>query len=202
MTGTYAQWTTAPRSTDTDVVGIPALTFTVSSGEPQTSDPVTHLALFAKLYDVSPDGTFQLPGRAISAARIPGAVAAGQPTSVAVQLPGIAHRFPKGHQLRVVLAFGDATYTGNLTARTAPTPGPAAATPGSLGGAPGSLRSPRLPTATLYAFHGHSRPRARAPRHPHGHWRSREKQQASSGGAPGDRCRSRSASTSHQPPCF
>jgi len=108
VTGTYAQWTTAPLSTDTDVVGVPALTFTVSSGEPQTSDPVTHLALFAKLYDVSPDGTFQLPGRAISAVRVPGALAAGQPTSVTVQLPGIAHRFAKGHQLRVVLASGDA----------------------------------------------------------------------------------------------
>lgn len=107
-----------------------------------------------------------------------------------------------------VLASGDATYTGNLTARTAafatasaapgvltlpvaaadlvapsaPTPGPAAATPGSPGGtrtACAPRDHQRPPAAALCASHGHSRPRARAPRHPHGRWRSQEKQQAS-----------------------
>jgi ABC-2 type transport system ATP-binding protein len=118
--GTVASWKSAPLTTDTDVVGIPTLDVTVTSGEAQTTDPSTQLVLFAKLYDVAPDGTtLTLPARLISPLRVPGALAANTPKALRISLPGIVHRFAKGHALQVTLASGDAAYAGNMTPRTA-----------------------------------------------------------------------------------
>ena len=118
--GTFAGWTSAPLTADTDVVGMPTLDVSVASGEAQTADPGTQLVMFAKLYDVAADGTtLTLPARVISPVRVPGAAAAGAARQVRITLPGIVHRFAKGHALRVVLASGDDAYTGNPTARTA-----------------------------------------------------------------------------------
>ena len=55
------------------------------------ADPALKLVLFAKLYDVAPDGTATLNRNQISAARV------GDPSKpVTIELPGIVHRFAKG----------------------------------------------------------------------------------------------------------
>ncbi|MGZ4639211.1 MAG: CocE/NonD family hydrolase [Actinomycetes bacterium] len=130
--GTVASWRSPALTADTDVVGIPTLDVTVVSGQAQTADPAQGLVLFAKLYDVAPDGTtLDLPARLVSPLRVPGALAAGTPKALRISLPGIVHRFAKGHFLQVTLASGDAAYAGNLTARTASFP-TSAAHPGVL----------------------------------------------------------------------
>jgi hypothetical protein len=69
------------------------------------------LLLFAKLYDVAPDGTAKLNRALISAARV------GDPTKpVTIELPGIVHRYEKGHSLRVTISTSAATYRGGLGA--------------------------------------------------------------------------------------
>jgi ABC-2 type transport system ATP-binding protein len=81
------------------------------------------LVLYAKVYDVGPDGTVELPHRLISPARV-----ADVTRPVAVELPAIVHRFAAGHRLAVVLAGGDLAYRGStlpqpVTVRTGGVPG-------------------------------------------------------------------------------
>jgi predicted acyl esterase len=110
--GTSVSYTTPPLTEDLDLVGIPSVTFRVDAPTFTTAaDPAQHLLLFAKLYDVAPDGTATLHRALISAARIE------DPTKpVTIQLPGIVHRYAKGHSLRVTLATSAATYRGGLGA--------------------------------------------------------------------------------------
>ena len=114
--GTFASWSTAPLAAPLDVAGIPVLhvqlsapTATAASRAGAAGD----LVLFAKLYDVAPDGTKSLIHGLVAPARI------ADPTRpVEITLPGIAHRFAAGHRLELVLAGGDVNYRGNIT----PTP--------------------------------------------------------------------------------
>ena len=69
--------------------------------------------LFAKVLDVATDGTATLIKGQVAPIRI---ADAGKP--VHVTLPGIVHRFAKGHQIRVVIAGASPNYRGGLT----PTP--------------------------------------------------------------------------------
>ena len=65
--------------------------------------------LFAKVYDVAPDGTQKLQNRLVSPVRV------GDVTRpVDVTLPGVVQRFDTGHRIRVVVAAGDLAYAGNL----------------------------------------------------------------------------------------
>ncbi|WP_205696652.1 CocE/NonD family hydrolase [Conexibacter sp. SYSU D00693] len=114
--GTSVAFTSAPLTDDLDVVGIPQVTFRVSApvhAATQAGDDAAKLVLFAKLYDVGPDGTQLLPRSQLSAARIKDVT-----KPVTIQLPGVAHRWGKGHRLRLVLA------TSNLTNRGNTVPGP------------------------------------------------------------------------------
>ena len=111
--GTSVSFTGAPLTADTSVVGIPGLTVKVDAptfAQSEVFNPGGHLVLFAKLYDVDPagNGTAVLPNNLVSATRV-----ADVTQPVAIQLPGIAHRFARGHELRVTLATSDATYKGN-----------------------------------------------------------------------------------------
>ena len=90
------------------VVGSPRLTVQLGPLDAASSNPDTQLVVFAKLYDVSSDGAIELPQRLISPARV------ADPTKpFTIELPGIVHRFEKGHRLVVVLAGGDAAYRGS-----------------------------------------------------------------------------------------
>ncbi|GAA1219108.1 alpha/beta fold hydrolase [Prauserella alba] len=65
--------------------------------------------LFAKLYDVGPDGTRTLPGNAVSPIRVPLA-ADGSPTDVTVTLPGIVRPVETDHRLQLVISTTDRSY--------------------------------------------------------------------------------------------
>jgi predicted acyl esterase len=110
--GTSVSYTTQPLKENLDLVGIPSVTLRVDAPTFGVSaDPAQDLLLFAKLYDVAPDGTAKLNRALISAARI------ADPTKpVTIELPGIVHRYVKGHSLRVTIATSAATYRGGLGA--------------------------------------------------------------------------------------
>ena len=107
---------TAPLAHDVDVVGIPRATLQLSSptaAASQSGGPAAQLVAFVKLYDVAPDGTVVLPHRVISPIRI-----ADITRPVTVSLPGLVHRFPRGHVLKLVVSLSDAAYKNNNLAQT------------------------------------------------------------------------------------
>jgi ABC-2 type transport system ATP-binding protein len=113
--GTFASYTTAALTRDTVLVGSPKLNVRIQApvaAAAQGNGPAGKLVLFAKLYDVAPDGTEKLQQRLISPVRI-GDV--NQP--VQIELPGVAQRFAAGHRIRLVVAGGDTAYANNLTAQ-------------------------------------------------------------------------------------
>ncbi|MGV9271981.1 alpha/beta fold hydrolase [Streptomyces griseosporeus] len=122
--GQYAAFRSAPLTRDLRITGAPTATVHVTS---TTDDAV----LFAKVYDVGPDGGRQvLPSQLVTPLRVTGAKAG---KDVTVTLPAIDHEVQKGHRLSLVLASTDlgyaspaapATYTvalkGDLKVPTAP----------------------------------------------------------------------------------
>jgi predicted acyl esterase len=127
LPGATTALSTGPLPKDVDVIGIPTATLQLSSptaSVTQAAGPAGQLVAFVKLYDVAPDGTIVLANRVISPIRV-----ADVTKPVQVSLPGIVHRFPKGHELRLVVSLSDAVYKGNnaaqvvtlSTSRAAPT---------------------------------------------------------------------------------
>ncbi|MFI5806861.1 CocE/NonD family hydrolase [Streptomyces sp. NPDC051561] len=110
--GTYLGWSTQPLSGPVDVVGAPKVTLKVVSPKAErvqhSGDAADKLVLFAKLYDVAPDGTKTLVQRLVSPVRVPDATRAFE-----VKLPGIVHRYRAGHRLEFVVAASDDAYYGN-----------------------------------------------------------------------------------------
>jgi ABC-2 type transport system ATP-binding protein len=132
--GTFVAYATKPLESDLDLAGVASLTVRLDAptfAGAASADPAGALVLFAKLYDVAPDGTITLPRNLVSAVRV-----ADPSKPVSIGLPGIVHRFAKGHVLKLVLATTSATYRGSVaagpvTVKTDPT-------------APGELRLPVL----------------------------------------------------------
>jgi ABC-2 type transport system ATP-binding protein len=122
--GQFARFDSKPVTDDLRITGAPTATVHVKS----TSDDAV---LFAKVYDVSPNGTRQvLPSQLVSPVRVEGAKSG---KDVTLTLPAIDHKIDTGHRLRLVLASTDlgyaspaapATYTvslkGDLEVPTAP----------------------------------------------------------------------------------
>ncbi|MEV6957918.1 CocE/NonD family hydrolase [Streptomyces sp. NPDC051207] len=110
--GTHLAWSSAPLKRALDVVGAPTARLkVVSPRAARTQDSGDHadrLVLFAKLYDVAPDGTRTLVHRLVAPVRVPDVT-----ESFTVTLPGIVHRYEKGHRLRFVIAASDGAYGGN-----------------------------------------------------------------------------------------
>ncbi|MFF0792953.1 CocE/NonD family hydrolase [Streptomyces spiralis] len=110
--GTYLAWTSEPLTHAVDVVGAPQATLKVNSPAAErtqrSSDAADKLVLFAKLYDVAPDGTRTLVHRLVAPVRVPDVT-----RSFTVTLPGIVHRYEQGHRLRFVIAASDDAYFGN-----------------------------------------------------------------------------------------
>ncbi|SDD98415.1 alpha/beta fold hydrolase [Rhodococcus tukisamuensis] len=107
--GQSARFATAPLGHPLTVTGTSTVTVEVS-----TLAAPGAAVLFAKLYDVSPQGRRTLPGGAVAAIRLPDAPA-GQPVPLTVTLPGIAHQVPEGHHLELVLAATDQAYANPLS---------------------------------------------------------------------------------------
>lgn len=113
--GTFAAFTSAPLKAPADLVGGPLLTVhldaPVAAGT-QSGGPSGQLVLFAKLYDVAPDGSKVLKNRLISPMRVSDVT-----KPLTVRLPGVVHRFATGHRLQVVIAASDFAYAGNTVAQ-------------------------------------------------------------------------------------
>ncbi|WP_282699354.1 alpha/beta fold hydrolase [Streptomyces sp. CC219B] len=129
--GQHARFDSAPLTDDLRITGSPTVTVHVKS---TSRDAV----LFAKVYDVGPDGSGQvLPAQLVAPVRVEGAESG---KDVTLTLPAVDHEVDKGHRLRLVVASTDlgyaspsapATYTvslkGDLSVPTAPGVGTAAA---------------------------------------------------------------------------
>ncbi len=111
--GATTTLSTGPLTRDVEVVGIPTATLRLSSPTASSvAGPGGMLVAFVKLYDVAPDGTISLANRLIAPIRI---ADLGKP--VQVSLPGIVHRFAKGHTMKLVVSLSDAAYKGNTGAQ-------------------------------------------------------------------------------------
>ncbi|MGW7470347.1 CocE/NonD family hydrolase [Streptomyces cyaneofuscatus] len=110
--GTYLGWRSAPLTAPLDVVGAPKATLKVVSPKAErvqnSGDASDKLVLFAKVYDVAPDGARKLVNRLVSPVRVPDVT-----RPFTVELPGIVHRYEKGHRLEFVIAASDTAYFGN-----------------------------------------------------------------------------------------
>jgi putative CocE/NonD family hydrolase len=110
--GTTASFSTGALLRDVDVVGAPTATLRLSSQTVSSASPSTMLVAFVKLYDVAPDGTITLPWRLVAPIRV-----ADLSKPVQVALPGIVHRFAKGHRMELVISLSDSAYKGNTLAQ-------------------------------------------------------------------------------------
>ncbi|WP_042383523.1 alpha/beta fold hydrolase [Streptacidiphilus melanogenes] len=99
LPGQYAAFESAPLDSALQLTGAPSVKVTVDTGG--TAPAV----LFAKLYDVSPDGSSVLPHQLVTPLRV---TSSG---TVDVQLPAVDHDFAAGHRLRLVLASTDLGYS-------------------------------------------------------------------------------------------
>ncbi|MFC9649861.1 MULTISPECIES: alpha/beta fold hydrolase [unclassified Streptomyces] len=99
--GQHARFDSAPLDRSLRITGSPTIRATVSS---DSGDAV----LFAKVYDVGPDGRQQvLPSQLVSPVRVEDA-AKGR--TVELTLPAVDHQVVPGHRLRVVLSATDLGY--------------------------------------------------------------------------------------------
>ncbi|MDP9182175.1 MAG: hypothetical protein M3P04_05300 [Actinomycetota bacterium] len=106
--GATAVLSTGALLRDVDVVGAPTARLQLSSPTANGASPSTMLVAFVKLYDVAPDGTIDLAHRLIAPIRVPDL---GKPVDIA--LPGVVHRFAKGHRMQLVISLTDWAYKGN-----------------------------------------------------------------------------------------
>lgn len=137
--GTFAAFTSPALKAPAEVVGAPVVKLHLSApvaAQSQAGGPSGQLVLFAKVYDVAPDGTKVLKNRMVSPERV-----ADVNKTVSLQLPGIVHRFATGHRIQVVVAASDFAYAGN------PVPQPVTISTSSL--APSTLG---LPLTSKLAF--------------------------------------------------
>ncbi|RSS59496.1 CocE/NonD family hydrolase [Streptomyces sp. WAC01280] len=110
--GTYLGWTSAPLTAPVDLVGSPKATLKVVSPGTElvqdSGDAADKLVLFAKVYDIAPDGKKTLVNKLVAPVRVPDVT-----RPFTVELPGIVHRYETGHRLEFVIAASDSAYFGN-----------------------------------------------------------------------------------------
>jgi len=99
--GQFAAFDSAELTEAVDVVGASTVSLAVSA-------PAGTATMFAKLYDVAPDGTMTLPSGLVAPLALTGLSV--EPTEVAVTLPAIVHRFEVGHTMRVLVSSTDQAY--------------------------------------------------------------------------------------------
>ncbi|MCQ4082457.1 alpha/beta fold hydrolase [Streptomyces sp. RB6PN25] len=102
--GQHAVFDSAPLTSAVTVTGAPQVRVTVGSDAPDGE-----AVLFAKVYDVGPNGSETLPHQLVAPLRVTGAGGGGR--TVTVTLPAIDHAFAAGHRMRLVLASTDLSYS-------------------------------------------------------------------------------------------
>jgi ABC-2 type transport system ATP-binding protein len=115
--GTFAAFTSAPLAKGVALVGSPRLTLHVEApiaAGTQAGDPAGKLVLFAKIYDVAPDGTVSLQHRLISPARVADVTnrpvkTIANPCSSAAAMTSASRTDPPGWTTAVAPAFASAS---------------------------------------------------------------------------------------------
>ncbi|MFD5920583.1 alpha/beta fold hydrolase [Kitasatospora sp. NPDC058201] len=100
--GQFAAFESEPLDASVHLTGRPTVPIRVRADRPDA-------VLFAKLYDVAPDGKQTLPQQLSAPLRVTGADGPDGRT-VTVGLPTVDHTFDSGHRLRLVLASTDLAY--------------------------------------------------------------------------------------------
>lgn len=106
--GQHARFDAKPQDEPLRITGTPTVRVKVGSTASDGS-----AVLFAKLYDVGPDGRQQvLPAQLVAPVRVDGATKGGAAAgkSVTLTLPAIDHEVEAGHRLRLVVAATDLGY--------------------------------------------------------------------------------------------
>ncbi|MFF5502298.1 alpha/beta fold hydrolase [Streptomyces roseolus] len=130
--GQHARFDTAPVTAPLRITGTPTARVRVTSTAPDGS-----AVLFAKVYDVGPDGRQQvLPAQLVAPVRVEDA---GKGRSVDLTLPAIDHEVEAGHRLRLVVSATDLGYASPV------------ATAGYTVAAEGPLTVPTAPGVTTRA---------------------------------------------------
>jgi ABC-2 type transport system ATP-binding protein len=101
--GQFAAFGSEPLPSAVEVVGAPTIDLAVTS-------PTGRATLFAKLYDVGPDGAKVLPGSGVSPVRLPALPRNGDAVTVTVALPGIVQPVEAGHYLSLAITTTDQAY--------------------------------------------------------------------------------------------
>jgi ABC-2 type transport system ATP-binding protein len=104
--GQFAAFTSRAFRHARTAVGIPSARLRITNSNGQD------MVFFAKVYDVAGNGDTTLIHRLITPVRVP-AGAVGDP--VRIKLAGFAHRFAKGHKVRLVLCSTDQTSYNSKT---------------------------------------------------------------------------------------
>ncbi|MDI9896708.1 alpha/beta fold hydrolase [Rhodococcus sp. IEGM 1381] len=104
LPGQSATFTSDPVDSSVTITGAPRVNLRVAS----LASP-GQAVLFAKLYDVAPNGTRTLPGGAVSAIRLPDTEGI-DPVDVTVALPGISYAVQQGHRLELSISTTDQAY--------------------------------------------------------------------------------------------
>jgi ABC-2 type transport system ATP-binding protein len=116
LPGQAAQFQSRPLTSQLLIAGSSTIRLRVAA-VPGAAPPATEGAvLFAKLYDVSPDGTRVLPGSAVSPFRIPELPADGSPVEVTVTLPGIVRPIETDRTIALVVSTTDQAYAPSTQA--------------------------------------------------------------------------------------
>ncbi|GAA2342460.1 alpha/beta fold hydrolase [Saccharopolyspora halophila] len=108
LPGQVATFRTEPLESPLTISGTPRTRLAVSAvrGQPTSSDAV----LFAKLYDVGPNGQRTLLGNTVSPLRVTNLPADGKPVEVDVSLPGLVHPLETGHRVELAVSTTDQAY--------------------------------------------------------------------------------------------
>ncbi|HVV21967.1 MAG TPA: ATP-binding cassette domain-containing protein, partial [Pseudonocardiaceae bacterium] len=106
--GEFASFGSAPLAQQLLVAG--SSTVTLRVGAVPGPAPARQAVLFAKLYDVGPNGQRTLPGAGVAPIRVDALPANGTPVDVTVTLPGIVQPVQSGHSLVLVVSTTDQGY--------------------------------------------------------------------------------------------
>ncbi|WP_137873469.1 alpha/beta fold hydrolase [Rhodococcus sp. Q] len=107
--GQTARFATEPLRDALTITGTSTVSLTVTTTA-ATGDAV----LYAKLYDVTPQGRHLLPGGAVSAVRLADTLP-GQSIPLTVSLPAVAYQVAEGHHLELAVTTTDQAYATPLT---------------------------------------------------------------------------------------